>query len=101
MGSEYFQKHYLTNSGNGIADLLLEGILPTFPSREPRTKIWPNLCPKALHQGTLTPCFCFNMPLKKNSNRNATDESSNKVSTCQQKARQPAELRYIYNNRLF
>ena len=50
---------------------------------EPRTKIWPNLDPKAFHQGTLTP-ICFNMSLKKNSIRNTTDDRS-RVSTCHRK----------------
>ena len=40
MTLEYFQKHSLTNSDNGIAGWLLAGILPTFPSHiELRTKI--------------------------------------------------------------
>lgn len=33
---------------------------------EIRTKIWPNLWPKVLLQGTLTSRFCFNLLLKKN-----------------------------------
>ena len=96
MTLEYFQKHSLTNSDNGIAGWLLAGILPTFPSHiELRTKIWPNLCSKALYQGTLTPCSHFSMPLKKNSIKNTTDESSSKVSTCQQKARQSVKIYII------
>ena len=61
MTLEYFQKHSLTNSDNGICDWLLEETLTAFPRQSPRdqNKDLTKSLAKGITPGSLDPMFLF------------------------------------------